>query len=209
MTRMSAGDRRERLVDAAIAVMTRDGVARATTRAIAAEAGMPLGVFHYAFRSKSELMSLVIRRIARQSKMHIDEAVLSGDDATLLEMVRAGLFAYFEHVVAHPQSHLVTYELTTTALRDPELDGLAKEQYDYYLTENEQLLEAAADAMGLEYVAPVAVVSRYAFSVMDGLALNYLARGDKDEACEVVELTARTLLGMVRPRGAGTEEEPA
>lgn len=205
MTRMSADARREKLVDAAITVMTRDGVARATTRAIAAEAGMPLGVFHYAFRSKAELMSLAIKRIARQSKIHIDEAVLSGSVDVRLEVVRAGLFAYFDHVIAHPQAHLVTYELTTTALRDSDLDGLAKDQYDYYLAENEALLLAAAEALGMEYVVPVSVVSRYTFSVMDGLALNYLARGEREEACEVVELTARTLLDMVRPQGAGQE----
>jgi hypothetical protein len=33
---------------------------------------------------------------------------------------------------------------------------------------------------------------------MDGLALNYLARGDADEAREVVDLAARALVGMVR-----------
>ncbi len=197
---MSAEERRDLLAEAAIAVMTRDGVARATTRAIAGEAGMPLGVFHYAFHSKTELMSMVIKRIARQSKVHIDEAVLSSQQDIRLEVVRAGLFAYFDHVVAHPESHLVTYELTTTALRDPDLGGLAKEQYDYYLAENEHLLVAGADALGLEYTVPVSVVSRYAFSIMDGLALNYLARGDEDEARAVVELAAQTLLGMVRVR---------
>ena len=72
MARMSAGDRRELLVAAAIRVMTRDGVAKATTRAIASEAEMPLGVFHYAFRSKQELMTMVTETIARQSKAEID-----------------------------------------------------------------------------------------------------------------------------------------
>lgn len=206
MTRMSAEDRRERLVDAAISVMTREGVVRATTRAIAAEAEMPLGVFHYAFRSKTELMHMVTQRIARQSKSGIDEAVLTDGVTDLGEVARAGLMAYLEHVVAHPHAHLVPYELTTTALRDPELEGLAAQQYDYYLHENEQLLAAAAEAFGFEFTAPLPVVSRWVFSTMDGLALNYLARGDADEAREVVELTARALLQMVRPR-AGDEED--
>lgn len=205
MSRMSADDRRAQLVEAAIAVMTREGVVRATTRAIAAEADIPLGVFHYAFRSKSELMTMVTERIARESKIHIDEALLSGVADERLAIIRAGLFAYFDHVVTYPKEHLVTYELTTTAMRDPELDGLAKRQYDYYLHENEELLLAAAEALDVELTAPVAVVSRYAFSVMDGLALNYLAKGDEAEAREVVELTARTLLTMIRPRGSAAD----
>src|SRR5688500_17091156 len=114
---MSAADRREKLVEAAIRVMTRDGVVKATTRAIAAEAGMPLGVFHYAFRSKAELMAVVTQTIAQQSKTEIDAATLSGATDDPFDLVVAGLCAYFDHVVAHSDQHLVTYELTTTALR--------------------------------------------------------------------------------------------
>ena len=195
---MSAADRREGLVEAAIRVMTRDGVVRATTRAIASEAGMPLGVFHYAFRSKAELMAVVTETIAKQSKAEIDAVTLSGEMNDPFELVLGGLCAYFEHVVGHPDEHLVTYELTTTALRDPELQEVAKRQYDYYLDENEKLLSAVAELMGFEFTEPIPVVSRYVFSIMDGLALNWLARGNEEEARKVIELTARTILGLVR-----------
>ena len=198
MARMSAGDRREQLVEAAIRVMTRDGVVKATTRAIAAEAGMPLGVFHYAFRSKAELMAVVTQTIAQQSKAEIDSATLSGATDDPYELVLAGLCAYFDHVVGHSDQHLVTYELTTTALRDTDLEDVAKQQYDYYLGENEKLLAAVAELMGFEFSEPISVVSRYVFSVMDGLALNWLAKGDEEEARKVIELTAQTILTMVR-----------
>ena len=199
MARMSAADRREQLVAAAIKVMTRDGVVKATTRAIAAEAQMPLGVFHYAFRSKAELMAVVTQAIAQQSKAEIDAATLSGETDDLYALVIAGLTAYFDHVVSHSDQHLVTYELTTTALRDRRLGDVAKRQYDYYLEENEKLLAAVGELLGMEFTEPLPVVSRYVFSVMDGLALNWLARGDEEEAREVVALTARTLLAMIRP----------
>lgn len=202
MARMSAVDRRDQLVAAAIRVMTRDGVAKATTRAIAGEAGMPLGVFHYAFRSKAELMEVVTRTIAQQSKAEIDAATLSGDTHDLYELIVNGLCAYFDHVVAHPHEHLVTYELTTTALRDTELEEVAKQQYDYYLGELESLLVAVAELVGMEFAEPIPVVSRYVFSLMDGLALNWLARGDEEEARKVVELTAQTLLTWVRKPAA-------
>ena len=204
MARMSADERRAKLTEAAIRVMTRDGVAKATTRAIAAEAAMPLGVFHYAFRSKQELMALVTETIARRSKAEIDAAVLSGGGPDLEELVLGGLSAYFDHVVAHPEEHLVTYELTTAALRDEELIEVADRQYHYYLEENEQLLQAVADLMGFDYVVPVPVLSRYVFSLMDGLALNWLAKGDEEEARQVLALIAHTLLGMTKPREGTT-----
>ena len=198
--RMSAEDRRDRLVEAAIRVMTRDGVSRATTRAIASEAGMPLGVFHYAFNSKQELVTRVTETIAQQSKADIDAAVFASGTKDLYQLILAGLTAYFDHVVAHPHEHLVTYELTTAALREPELEDVARRQYDYYLKENEELLLAAAELFGFEFTEPVAVVTRYTLSVVDGLALNWLARGDEEEAREVLRLTARAAMTLVRPR---------
>jgi AcrR family transcriptional regulator len=197
---MSAEDRRVALVEAAIRVMTRDGVARATTRAIAGEAEMPLGIFHYAFRSKHELLLRVTQEIARQSKGDIDAAVLSKPGVQLEEVATAGLMAYFDHVVAHPKEHLLTYELTQFALREEGFEGVAKEQYEYYLQENEALLAAFAEIMEIEWVAPLRVVNRYVLSVMDGLALNYLAIGNEEEAREVVRLGVRSLSLMVRPR---------
>jgi AcrR family transcriptional regulator len=202
MARMSAEERRTALVDAAIRVMTRDGVARATTRAIAGEAEMPLGIFHYAFKSKHELLVRVIQEIAKQSKGDIDAAVLEQPDLQLEELATAGLMAYFDHVVAHPDEHLLTYELTQFALRTEGFEGVAKEQYSYYLQENEALLAALAEIMQIEFVAPLPVVSRFAFSLMDGLALNYLAIGNEEEAREVVRLGVAMLGTFVRPKQA-------
>ena len=206
MTRMSAAQRRELLVEAAIRVMTRDGVGRATTRAIAQEADMPLGVFHYAFRSKQELMAMVVQTIARRSRAVMDEAVFASETDDVAEIVKAGMLAYFNHVVAHPHEHLVTYELTTTALRDAELESVAKEQYDYYLEDNQQLLEAGADLLQLEVLEDLPVVTRMLFSLMDGLALNYLARGGKDTACDVIDLAAVLFSQLARPREAPSED---
>jgi AcrR family transcriptional regulator len=198
---MSAGDRRERLVEAAIRVMTRDGVARATTRAIAAEAEMPLGVFHYAFRSKQELMARVTESIALQSQADIEVAMDASEGEDLLGIVRAVLFAYLDHVVSHPSEHLVTYELTLHALRDKELGEVARRQHEYYQQWNEQMLSSGAEQFDLEYDEQVPVMARFIFSLMDGLAFNYLARGDEAQARAVVDLAARTMVSMVKSIG--------
>jgi AcrR family transcriptional regulator len=202
VARMSADERREQLVDAAIRVMTRDGVAKATTRAISAEAGMPLGVFHYAFQSKQELMVRVTESIAQRSRADIDDAVLDSDPEDAMHAIAlAGLCAYFDHVVTNPLEHLVTYEIAVTALRDPELREGARRQFDYYLEENEKLLTAAAETFGVEYAVPVKVLCRLMFSMVDGLALNWLARGDEEEARQVLELAAELLVSQVRRSG--------
>lgn len=60
---MALKDRREELIAAALRVMVRDGVGKATTRAISSEAGMTLGIFHYCFDSREQLLQEVITRI--------------------------------------------------------------------------------------------------------------------------------------------------
>ena len=54
--------RRSELVETAVRVMAWDGAWALTTRAVAAEAGVPHGTVHYAFSSKGELLRAVLRR---------------------------------------------------------------------------------------------------------------------------------------------------
>ena len=60
MARMPATERRVALGHAALVVIARDGIHAATTRAIVAEAGMPLASFHYAVASREELLRDVV-----------------------------------------------------------------------------------------------------------------------------------------------------
>ena len=53
---MSSIDRRGEIVQAALRVIADQGMQGATTRAIVAEANMPLASFHYAFASRDEMM---------------------------------------------------------------------------------------------------------------------------------------------------------
>src|SRR5690606_15625560 len=57
--RRSVEERRAQLVQAATEVISRDGLGRATTRRITDHADLALGAFHYAFRSKEELLGAV------------------------------------------------------------------------------------------------------------------------------------------------------
>src|SRR6266705_3491496 len=72
---MSAQARREQFVEAAIRVMSREGLDRATTRRIAEEAGAPHGTFHYAFRDKNELLMEVVGAVTRQVEHILTDAV--------------------------------------------------------------------------------------------------------------------------------------
>ena len=185
MARMALGDRRKQLVEAAITVMTREGVRRATTRAVVAEAETSLSVFHYCFDSKSALLEEVVRTIVGRTAALASDALRTAAPGT--DPVRAGLLAYWEHVTAHPAEHLLTYEVTQHCLRDPELAEVARSQYEHYGTViAEQLLDGASAASG----PALEVVARYLAVVIDGLTLDWLARRDDAQALAVLETVA-------------------
>ena len=106
MARLPSAERRRQLTEAAIRAMARDGVPRTTTRSIAAEAGVSLSVFHYCFDSKQELIESVITTITDHYAGVVKEALRPR--TTLEDTVRAGFQAYWDHVRAHPDEHMLT-----------------------------------------------------------------------------------------------------
>ena len=185
MGRMPLAQRRQQLVDAAIAVLTREGVPKATTRAIVAEAGTSLSVFHYCFDSKQELLDAVIKSLVGTA---VDLAEASFEPgATRRQMIRAGLDAYWSHVTANPDHHLLTYELTQYCLRTPGYAAVARQQYDLYA----HAFEAVLDAIGAEPTLPSPVVRRYCAAMLDGLTLDWLVRRDDRCSRQVLDELAR------------------
>ncbi|HWJ82726.1 MAG TPA: TetR/AcrR family transcriptional regulator [Nocardioides sp.] len=182
MSRLPQAERRRQLVEAAITVMKRDGVGGATTRAIVAEAGTSLSVFHYCFASKQELLEAVIRQLVGTT-VELAEASFP-DDAAPAEMVRAGLAAYWDHVTSDPDHHLLTYELTQYCLRTPGLEEVARHQYEHYGHTFVVLLEL----LGLEPSIPLPDLGRYLAVMVDGLTLDWLARRDDASAARTIAL---------------------
>ncbi len=195
---MSVEERRVQLVEAAIAVMTREGVRKATTRAIVAEAGASLSVFHYCFDSKSALLEEVVRTIVGRTAALAQDALsgVDGQDDALL----ASLLAYWDHVTAHPSEHLLTYEVTQHCMRHPELEEVARAQYDLYASVIGKHL--AATLPGEPDPETVAVVARYVAVIVDGLTLNWLARRDDAEAVAVLKACVPHVHAMWTAAGA-------
>ncbi|MEU6930826.1 TetR/AcrR family transcriptional regulator [Streptomyces sp. NPDC046374] len=197
MSRRSADERREQLIDAAIRVMIRDGVAKATTRAVVAEAGLPLGAFHYCFRAKEQLLQSVIERIMLRA---LDPpAAPPAAELPVDEVVRGTLRAYWERVRRNPDEHLLTYELTQYALRKPGLADVARGQYRHYTEVSLRQLETIARRSGAEWTLPLPVLTRYGLSALDGLTLNWLIDRDDEAASAALDMYADHLVTLLRP----------
>ena len=200
MARMPADVRRQELVEAAIRVMARDGVAKATTRAIVAEAGMNLASFHYCFHSKEALLVEVIDTInGRNVRAALD---VVGPRRGVGETVRASIRAYWDLVEKNPGEHQVTYELTQYALRSPGLESVARKQYDGYVAASIQFLEAIAEAARVEWTVPVPVLARMVHSVIDGATLAWVVDRETELTLLVLDQFADYLTRCSRRRTA-------
>ncbi|MGW0337748.1 TetR/AcrR family transcriptional regulator [Streptomyces sp. NPDC003011] len=195
MARMASADRRRQLTEAAIRAMSRDGVAKTTTRSIAAEAGVSLSVFHYCFDSKQALIESVITALTDHSVTVVKEAIRPR--ATLEETVRAGFQAYWDHVRAHPDEHMLTYELTQYALRQPGFEHLARRQYELYGDAYADLIGELARTTDFQLGVPVAVLARYLAAMTDGLTLNYLVLGDAAAWTDILDTVTAHITGLV------------
>ncbi|MGW1780479.1 TetR/AcrR family transcriptional regulator [Streptomyces sp. NPDC002143] len=195
MARMPSAERRRQLTEAAIRAMARDGVPKTTTRSIAAEAGVSLSVFHYCFDSKEALVESVITTLTDHSVSVVKDAIRPR--ATLEETVRAGFQAYWDHVRAHPDEHMLTYELTQYALRQPGFEHLARRQYELYGEAYAELIEELRRSMDLRLAVPVPVLARYLAAMTDGLTLNYLVLGDAEAWKDILDTVTAHIAGLV------------
>jgi AcrR family transcriptional regulator len=175
-------------------VMVREGVTKTTTRAIVKEADMPLGVFHYCFGSREELLQEVITRITDSGVVRARSVFEAEGD--LGGRVMKSLLTFWEGVEASPGEHQVGYELTHYALRQAGFEDLARQQYAHYLEVHCQLLQEAAEDAGIQWSVPIPVLARYLSSVLDGVTLCWLVDRDSEQTRDVLRLAGEHLVSL-------------
>jgi AcrR family transcriptional regulator len=194
---MSAQQRRELLLDAAARVMARGGVAAGTTRAIVAEAGMHVSVFHYCFRSRDEMLGELIGRLATIERSAVWQALEPGED--LRGCLRNAAAGYLAHLEARPGDELLLLELNHYALRTPELTDLAREQYDGYYRTAGEVLEHLTTLTGCSWSVPMGVLTRMVITLLDGITTTWLADRDTGAARDVLDRMVDLLATLGQP----------
>ena len=197
MVRMSAEARRAQLLQAALRVMARDGLAAGTTRAIVAEAGMSLATFHYCFRSRNELLRELIILVTTLEQDAISSAMRPGDG--LGETLRAAMHGYLEHLAGNPGHELFLFELNHYALRTPELRDLADEQYRRYYESAERLLAEAAELSGMIWKVELPALARLVVTVIDGATTTWLVDHDTKATVAALETVVDHLATLATP----------
>lgn len=197
MVRLSVTERRELLAASALRVIGQRGLSQATTRAIVAEAGMSLASFHYAYRSRDELLTEVMQRVVDGEMEAASLSLKPGSD--IRDSVLDGIHAFFEYVRADPEHERALQELLQYALVTPGLDHLARAQYESYHRAATELLSSAALAAGVTWKDPLADVARFVVTITDGITLAWLADRDTAAAERTIELAATAIARLAEP----------
>src|SRR4051795_2458047 len=183
MPRVLAAQHRSAIVVAAIRLMAREGVSAASTRRIAAEAGVAQATIHYVFGTKTELY----------------RAVLEAASANLVRAVQGGLAphphwtedaavaarAAWDLAETDASTALLLVELTTYALRHPELRDLAVGLYDSYHRLAEDAIGTLLDRSeyGPEDLrVPLDETARLAVAGFNGVVMSFLVHGDRERS---------------------------
>jgi AcrR family transcriptional regulator len=194
LTRINAEARREELVEAAIRVMAREGLDRATTRRIADEAGAAPGIFHYVFRGKTELLEAVIGAVTQQVEQVLRDAV--DPRKGLAAAISDAAQTFWQHVRADDGLQLMQYELVIYCRRTPGLEWLADWQYARYIAAVTEVLGAAAEHDADQSAISLDQLARFLVAAVDGLVLQYAVHHDAEQSQHDISnvITAATVL---------------
>jgi AcrR family transcriptional regulator len=200
---VEAAVRRRQMVTAARAVLAREGVARATLRAVAAEAGVPLGTMQYAFRSKEQLLRAVIEDVVEEiAEVLKDSAEL---DDGLAHAIRQGLSRFWSHLVAgQADLQLMQYELTIYALRTAGHESLARWQYERYCSIVAAWCQDAASNAGETCAVPFVQLGRVLVAGMDGLILQHVCDPNPARSAEDLNAMAAMVISLASAQRRAT-----
>ncbi|MFE2074033.1 TetR/AcrR family transcriptional regulator [Streptomyces misionensis] len=186
MARRHDPGRRQRIIDAAIRVAARDGLAGLSHRTVAAEADVPLGSTTYHFATLDELLVAALCQANEGFARVLDDSGVAAAPGTDLA---AGLARVLGRWLGgdRPGAEL-EYELYLAALRRPALRPVAAR----WTEETVARLSTRVDP----------VTARTLVALMDGICLQVLLTGGSYD-----EEYAREALGRVIGGGGGRRTE--
>jgi AcrR family transcriptional regulator len=197
---MPAEDRRTRLLEEALRLVSEAGLGAVTHRSVEQAAGAPHGSVTYWFGSREGLISALVDSLCEESERQVaaiaapvQEQIAAGETPDTAGVARA-LIAWMDGAATH---HLARLEL--------ELEGAREPAHAARMTQAAQIFwdMCAAIAAGMGSLDP-ARDGRAMAVMLDGLLLDRLTHPPQDQ--EVVVAAVRWLLSG--PPGSGAHPGP-
>jgi len=164
-------DTRARILEAARKVLAERGYAGATMRAIAAEAGVAVGLANYHFSSRRQLLAEVIATSRKHFLGVLDARLPEGDGPETMRRIHeitAGL------VDLMPDWYALCADLDAQGLRDEELARAAAANKRSGESDMRRYLAYVCERFGVEPPADLAGISAAVLAAADGIATRVL-----------------------------------
>jgi TetR/AcrR family transcriptional regulator, regulator of biofilm formation and stress response len=179
MPEAATASRRDQILEAALRVIGRSGTQAVTHRAVAEEAGVPLGSTTYYFKSKDDLLRQALEHVAASEVERYRDL---GDELRAVKSAREladRLIDELVEAVEDRTAYIAEYELWLEAGRRPELRDAAQGWCDA----EQRSVSGAMESLGSGNPATDASL---VVAALDGLGERILAR-EEDPAAAAKE----------------------
>ena len=176
-TRRFDPERRERIIDACLHVLARDGVAGTSHRRVAAEADVPLGSMTYHFAGMDELLTVAFDRFVDGAAADLDRRM---EHATTPEQAQAAVVTAIDQDLIGARDLVITHELYTLAARRPAYRAITER----WMTRRRHALQRHFDP----------ITARILDAMIEGLTLHRALdtrRGEADVTTSAIERVIR------------------
>lgn len=182
-------ERRNELARAVWRVIRRDGLAEASVRNVAREAGLSMGSLRHYFGTQNELTTFAFRLVIERIEARIAALEPAGDPRRRAENVLAELLPMDDERRAENEVWLA---YTARAMVDPELRALRDAGYDSLRAGCRALVQGLAGGRDLD----VELEADRLHALIDGLAVHAAMRPARHPPEELRAVVARHLDGL-------------
>lgn len=194
MAHIPTEERREQLIAAAKKVIAERGIAGATTRAIAAEAGSPVATLHCCFGTKEELFEAVSHNFGDVGLERAMSSVTPG--MGLIAASRAVLQSTAQYISGNLTGELTEFEFYAWALRNGRSE-ITKRVYGKWIDGIANALESGRRSD--EADTDVEAIARMIITFWDGYGLQDLML-QENNIHEATDLAARVIEAAILAR---------
>jgi DNA-binding transcriptional regulator YbjK len=186
-------ERKTEILDAALRIVGRDGLAALTMRSLAVEAGMPLGATTYYFTSKSVLIAEAFRLHATRETERVLRAVRQLPAEPSARQLSDQLTSFLLGGLTEHRRQLISeYELLVGATREPGLATLSRSWQQAMQRE----LRSVATKLGS---AKPAVDAQLLLGLLAGLEVDHLSAEPDTTDQAAIRAVIRRAVGALFP----------
>jgi AcrR family transcriptional regulator len=175
----AARERIRQIVEAAAAVMGRQGFAETSIKDIAAAAGIAGGLVHYYFESKEDLLSAVVRAHC-DDMLEASRAAFVDDGTPPLNRVAVGLQRSLEHCAASPEGWRLFFEMVALSGHNPRVRQTLMDLYREVGAVTEEIAADINSQLPTPMPVPVRDFASVVTATLDGLAIRMVVDPEFD-----------------------------